>query len=140
MVVLWGRLLAYNWSILMYVWIFDVQYLGEFTLSCGKTMLIKLCVSSVLFKKFACHLSCFDDPAFLTRKLCNMAEQVVEFQVLATKIRPLFMSWRNLKAKTASCQGRYGILKFRMIRIFFYKQLLIWKSSHKKSFNISRKC
>ena len=49
-------------------------------------MLIKLCVSCVLFKKFACHLSCFDDPAFLTRKLCNMAEQVVEFQVLATKI------------------------------------------------------
>ena len=76
----------------MYVRIFDVQYLGEFTLSCGKTMLIKLCVSSVLFKKFACHLSCFDDPAFLTRKLCNMAEQVVEIQVLATKISPLLIS------------------------------------------------
>ena len=54
-------------------------------------MLIKLCVSSVLFKKFACHLSCFDDPAFLTRKLCNMAEQVVEFQVMSTKINLLCM-------------------------------------------------
>ena len=54
----------------------------------------------------------------------------------------IFMSWRNLKAKTASCQGRDNILKFKMIGIIFHKQylqLLIWQSSQKKSFNVSRR-